>query len=70
MTNYQPQPGDRVTVTRIMPNGSTVVLDGVYQPSKVDGAFRLDDQLLTDSETITRLYGHLGCTQRITPADG
>jgi hypothetical protein len=69
VTAYQPQPGDRVTVTRVMPDRSTAVLVGVYQPSTLDDSFCLNGQPLTDCATVARLYGHLGCTQRITPAD-
>lgn len=68
MAVYQPQPGDRVNVTRVMPNGKTVVLTGTYQPSTLDDTFELDGQPLTGTATVERLYGHLGCSQRIDPA--
>lgn len=68
MSDYQPKPGDRITVTRVGTDGRTGTLTGIYQPSTLEDTFLLDGQPLTGSATVERLYGRLGCSQRIDPA--
>ncbi|MFH8813044.1 hypothetical protein ACH4GZ_38595 [Streptomyces hygroscopicus] len=68
MTTYQPQPGDRVSVVRVGTDGKKAILTGTYQPSTLDDTFLLDGHPYTGSATVERLYGHLGCSQRIDPA--
>ena len=68
MTVYQPNPGDRVSVTRVGTDGKKAVFTGIYQPSTLNDTFLLDGHPYTGTTTISHLYGHLGCSQRIDPA--
>jgi hypothetical protein len=68
MTRQNIQTGDAVTLARTGTDGRTHTWAGIYRPAPGLDGFYIGNQLFTSTNTVNRLYGHLGCSQMLTLA--